>query len=159
MPAFREALADAGFGDVRTYVQSGNAVVSSSGSADAVVRKVERLLASEFDLDVPVVVRSRAQLAGVVKLNPLAKVANDPKRYQVTFCAEKPPREVVKRLEAAVAEPEALAVSGREIYAWHPAGVARSKLWNLLASRNLGVVATSRNWTTVEALLELADDS
>jgi uncharacterized protein (DUF1697 family) len=156
MPAFREALSAAGFEDVRTYVQSGNAVVSSSASAAEVTRKVERLLAGEFGLEVPVVERSRADLARIVKRNPLGKVATDPKRYQVTFCAEKPSAETVKRLEAAVAEPEELAVSGREIYAWHPAGVARSKLWNLLAGRNLGVVATSRNWTTVEALLDLA---
>ena len=38
---------------------------------------------------------------------------------------------------------------GREIYAWHPDGVARSKLWNALAGKGLGVTATARNWTTV----------
>jgi uncharacterized protein (DUF1697 family) len=47
-------------------------------------------------------------------------------------------------------------VSGREVYAWHPQTVARSKLWAKLAGKTLGVTATSRNWTTVEALLELA---
>jgi uncharacterized protein (DUF1697 family) len=47
-------------------------------------------------------------------------------------------------------------VSGREVYAWHPQTIARSKLWSKLAGQGLGVTATSRNWTTVEALLELA---
>ena len=47
-------------------------------------------------------------------------------------------------------------IEGREIYAWHPRGVARSKLWNAVASAKLGVTATARNWTTVEALLALA---
>jgi uncharacterized protein (DUF1697 family) len=46
----------------------------------------------------------------------------------------------------------------REIYAWHPEGVARSKLWTLLAGRGLGVTATARNWTTVTNLLALADE-
>jgi len=46
--------------------------------------------------------------------------------------------------------------AGREIYAWHPEGVARSKLWAALAGKRLGVTATARNWTTVEKLLELA---
>ena len=50
-----------------------------------------------------------------------------------------------------------MVVSGREVYAWHPQDVARSKLWAKLAGQGLGVTATSRNWTTVEALLELAD--
>jgi uncharacterized protein (DUF1697 family) len=45
---------------------------------------------------------------------------------------------------------------GRELYAWHPAGVARSKLAVAVAGKALGVTATARNWTTVEALLALA---
>ena len=44
------------------------------------------------------------------------------------------------------------------LYAWHPAGVARSKLWAALAGSGLGVTATSRNWTTVTNLLALADE-
>jgi uncharacterized protein (DUF1697 family) len=59
-------------------------------------------------------------------------------------------------LEEALQEPEQLVVSGREIYAWHPSGVARSKLWGRLAGRGLGVTATARNWATVTKLLELA---
>ena len=54
-------------------------------------------------------------------------------------------------------ESERIAVHGREVYAWHPDGVARSKLWNALAGKGLGVTATARNWTTVCKLLEMAD--
>jgi uncharacterized protein (DUF1697 family) len=49
-------------------------------------------------------------------------------------------------------------VIGREAYAWHPEGVARSKLWSRLAGKDLGVTATARNWTTVTALLAMADE-
>jgi len=64
----------------------------------------------------------------------------------------------VRELEAAAVAHEQLAIVGREVYAWHPAGIARSKVWALLASKKLGVVGTSRNWSTVEALFELASD-
>jgi uncharacterized protein (DUF1697 family) len=37
-------------------------------------------------------------------------------------------------------------------------GVARSKLWAVLAGRDLGVTATARNWTTVTKLLDLANE-
>ena len=53
-------------------------------------------------------------------------------------------------------EGEQLAVIGRELYAWHPDGIARSKLWAALAGGRLGVIATARNWTTVETLAEMA---
>jgi uncharacterized protein (DUF1697 family) len=157
MPAFREALTEAGFGDVETYVQSGNAVVSSRASAETVARKVERLIADRFGLDVDVVVRTRKELFDVVRRNPLGDVAKDPKRYQVSFLSAKPAAEVVRKLEALAVDGERLVASGRELYAWHPKGVARSKLWAALAGRGLGVTATARNWTTVTKLLELAD--
>jgi uncharacterized protein (DUF1697 family) len=158
MPRLREVLEEAGFQDVRTYLQSGNVVLSSPKNADDVRRRCERLISKKLGLDVYVVVRSRAQLAAVVKRNPLGNVAKNPKRYQVSFLAEKPPAGLKKKLEEAAAETERFAISGREIYAWHPAGVSRSKLWALLAGGQLGVTATSRNWTTVTKLLELASD-
>jgi len=68
------------------------------------------------------------------------------------------PVRTASRLEAAAVAPERLVVSGRELYAWHPEGIARSKLWALLAGRKLGVTATARNWTTVTNLLAMADD-
>jgi uncharacterized protein (DUF1697 family) len=64
---------------------------------------------------------------------------------------------VVGELEDVAADREEVVSIGREIYAWHPDGVARSKLWAKLAGKALGVTATARNWTTVTKLLELAD--
>jgi uncharacterized protein (DUF1697 family) len=158
MPKLRDVLADAGFENVKTYVQSGNVVLSSEGSAQEVARTCERLVADEFGLEIPVVVRTRAQLAKVVQRNPLGKVATDPKRYQVSFLTGKLSAEVVRKLEEVAAPSERFVVAGKEVYAWHPAGVARSKLWAMLAGQGLGVTATARNWTTVTSLLGLADE-
>lgn len=157
MPVLREALEDAGFTEVGTYLQSGNVAVSSSARAADVARKVEGLIRKEFGLDIAVVTRTRAELAKVVERNPLARVAKDPKRYQVSFLETKPAREIVRRIEAAADPKERVVVAGREVYAWHPDTIARSKLWALLAGQNLGVTATARNWATVQKLLELAD--
>jgi uncharacterized protein (DUF1697 family) len=157
MGDLREALEEAGFEDVSTYVQSGNVVLTSTASAKRVRSDVERLLADRFDLDVKVVVRTGAQLAAVVKRNPFGKVATNPKLYQVTFLEKAPAAEVLRKLEAAAAGKEQVAHIGRELYAWHPDGVARSKLAALMAGKGLGVTATARNWTTVTKLLELAE--
>ena len=157
MPKLREALADAGFEDVQTYLQSGNVVLSAGASPDEVARDCERLIAKRFGLDIAVVARTRDELAEVVKRNPLKRVAKEPKRYQVSFLDSELDPEVVEKLEAARADPERVEVIGREIYAWHPDGVGRSKLWTLLAGKGLGVTATARNWNTVTKLLEMAD--
>jgi uncharacterized protein (DUF1697 family) len=63
----------------------------------------------------------------------------------------------VRELEAADVAPEQFVLEGRELYAWHPGGVQRSKLNKLLAQR-LGLTATARNWNTVTTLLALADE-
>ena len=156
MPQLRDLLEDAGFEDVRTYLQSGNVVLSGPGSSEQVARECERLIADQFGLEIPVVVRTRVELAKIVQRDPLGKVAVNPKRYQVSFMTGKLTAEVVRKLESAAAPSERFVVSGREVYAWHPDGVARSKLWTMLAGRGLGVTATARNWTTVTSLLELA---
>ncbi|MFL6017272.1 MAG: DUF1697 domain-containing protein [Gaiellaceae bacterium] len=156
MPELREALESAGFDDVQTYVQSGNVVLSSGKSAVEVAQACERQIERSFGLDIDVVTRTRSQLAKIVERNPLAEVATDPKRYQVSFLSAKPSADVVRKLEEAAAEQERVVPAGREIYAWHPEGIGRSRLWTLLAGRGLGVTATARNWTTVTKLLELA---
>ena len=156
MPALREALEDADFTDVATYVQSGNVVLTSRKAAKRVGTDVERLLEERFDLDVRVVVRTRAELAGIVDRDPFAKIATDPKRYQVTFLESPLDADVVGKLEAVATDGERVKLVAREVYAWHPDGVGRSKLAVLLAGKGLGVTATARNWKTVTQLLELA---
>jgi uncharacterized protein (DUF1697 family) len=157
MPQLREALSE-GFKDVRTYVQSGNVVLSSGAAPKRVESQCHRLICDAVGFDVEIVVRTRDELAQVVERNPLGDVAENPKRYQVSFCSAEPDPEVVRKLEIACAEPERMSAVGREIYAWHPNGVGRSKLWTALAGKGLGVTVTSRNWTTVTTLLAMADE-
>ena len=108
-------------------------------------------------MEVPVIVRTRDEIAGVVRRNPLSDVADDPKRLQVSFLASQPAPAVVRELSSIDVAPERMVLSGREVYAWHPDGIQSSPLARLLSERRLGVTATARNWTTVTKLLELAD--
>jgi len=158
MPQLREALEESGFEDVSTYVQSGNVVLSSKAAAKLLGAEVEQLIAERFGLDIKVVVRTRAELAAVVERNPLGKVATNPKLYQVSFLEEPLAADVVRKLEATAAGEEQVVHIGRELYAWHPDGVGRSKLAALMSGKGLGVTATARNWTTVMRLLEMTDE-
>jgi uncharacterized protein (DUF1697 family) len=159
MPELRAVLTEAGFADVRTYVASGNVVLSSSRAPAVVSEESERLIAEKFGFDVDVIVRTRDELAEVVALNPLADVADDPKRYQVTFLESGPDPDALGRLDLSAFEPELLAANGRELYTWHPEGIGRSKLWAKLSGKGLAGRGTARNWTTVTTLLAMASDS
>jgi uncharacterized protein (DUF1697 family) len=158
MAELRALFEEAGHGDVSTYVQSGNVLLDSDATPPDLEREAAALISGRFGFDVPVVVRTQRELAAVVELNPLGDVADNPKRYQVSFLTAEPAADVVETLQAAAVGEERVVAHGREIYAWHPDGVARSKLWNALAGKGLGpgVTATARNWTTVTTLLEMA---
>jgi uncharacterized protein (DUF1697 family) len=158
MPELRELLVSAGFEDPRTYLQSGNIVLSSESEAGQLANECKRSIADGLGLEIEVIVRTRDELAEVVRRNPLGDVADNPKRYQVSFLAGEPEAEVVEQLAALAAPPEQFVAIGRELYAWHPDGVGRSKLAARLAGRGLGVTATARNWTTVTKLLSMADE-
>jgi uncharacterized protein (DUF1697 family) len=153
MADLRRLLEEAGYEDVRTLLQSGNVVLSSPLSARKLEAALERELAAGLGIDVQVLVRTRAELAKVVALDPLGKVATNHSRYLVSFLAKKLSPRVAHELGAA-----GIVVRGRELYAWHPDGVQRSPLGKLLADERLGVVSTARNWNTVTKLLQLLDE-
>ncbi len=158
MPHLRELLSAAGMSNVRTYLQSGNVVVDSDEPPGKLARECERQLTEQLGLDISVVARTGEELAEVVARNPLGDVAVNPKRYQVSFLDAELPQDVIETLASLAAEGERFVAIARELYAWHPNGVARSKLWSKLAGKGLGATATARNWTTVTALLEMTDE-
>ncbi|MGI8430557.1 MAG: DUF1697 domain-containing protein [Solirubrobacteraceae bacterium] len=158
MGQLRELPAGAGFAGARTYLQSGNVVLCSDAPPEQLARECEQRIAAQFGFDVAVIVRTREELRAVVQRNPLREVAIEPKRYQVTFLASEPDPELVGRISALALGAERLVAIGRELYAWHPDGIGRSKLSAKLAGSTLGVTATARNWTTVTNLLAMADD-
>ena len=153
MADLRRLLEEAGHEDVRTHLQSGNVVLSSPLPPRKLEAKLEQQLAAGFGLEVPVLVRTRAELAKIVALDPLGKVATNPSRYLVVLLSKKLPAKLEHALQAA-----GVVVNGRELYAWHPDGVQRSPLGKLLDDEKLGVVSTARNWNTVTRLLELLGD-
>src|SRR3954452_24527349 len=113
MPELCESLESAGFDSVQTYLQSGNVVLTSGKSAAEVAQACERQIEQSFGLDIDVVTRTRSQLAKVVERNPLAEVATDPKRYQVSFLSAKPAADVMRKLEEAAAEQERVVLPAR----------------------------------------------
>ncbi len=157
MPELREMCEGLGHADVRTLVQSGNVVLDAKTKPAATAKAIGKALKGELGIEVPVVVRSRAQMRKVVDANPFGEHTGKPKLLLVTFLSEKPAKRVVDGFDPADFEPERFEVAGREVYSWHPGGMQRSKLGRALVDKRLGVVATNRNWNTVTKLVEMAE--
>ncbi len=90
MADLRALLADIGYPDARTLVQSGNIVLSAELAPEELAAELERAIAGKFGVQTPVVVRTRDELAAVVALDPLGDVAEEHKLYQVSFLSAEP---------------------------------------------------------------------
>ncbi len=158
MPKLRAVLEGAGFVDVRTYVQSGNVVLSSRHrKPEGVAKAVGAVIREEFGLDVPVVVRTSNDLTAVVEANPFPEAAVErPRGLAVTFLEGEPDPARAAALHSAEATRECCRVIGRELYVDYANGVAGSRFTPQYFESRLGVRGTARNWRTVLALTEMA---
>jgi uncharacterized protein (DUF1697 family) len=146
-----------GANDVRTYIQSGNLVLSSSLSAAPLTQALEAAIATRFGFAVPVQLRTKAQLSHVAVGNPFLKKGLDEATLHVTFLDAAPKKSAIDAISELAFAPDTLVVAGREIYLSCPEGYGNTKLHNGFFEKRLKVGATTRNWKTVVTLLEMAN--
>lgn len=147
----------AGAHEVSTYIQSGNVLFSATAAgATKVVAQVEAALGERFERPMPVVLRSREELAAVVEANPFLARGAEPRFLYVAFLAQRPAAARVKQLDPERSPPDAFELLGRELFLQLPNGAGKTKLTNDYLDRTLDTVSTVRNWNTVTKLFALA---
>ena len=153
MAELKMLLEGLGYTDVSTYVQSGNAVLTTKKKNESrIAAELEAEITKAFGFAVSVIVRSRADLADVVKNNPFPDMTADPTKLHVTFLAE--PLDPASLDHLADFGPEEFAARKREVYLSLPNGLGRSKL-AVAVEKALRDSGTTRNWRTVTALLDM----
>lgn len=155
MAELRAMLAKIGCTDVRTYVQSGNAVFGTKIGAAELTKAIEEALELYMGRPISATLRTREQMKAIIQANPFAKAATKPAHSCVTFLSNAPTVAEVAPLRARNFEPELFQVAGKEIYTWHPNGQGRSPLAAALQKLSLRGAVTTRNWNTVLKLLEM----
>jgi len=147
---------DAGCADVTTYIQSGNVIFQASDELAARIPVlITDSIASRFDLRVPVVTRSAAELDTVISGNPFLDIESDFTKLHVAFLADRPTSAAIDNLDPEHSPPDSFRLKGSEIYLHLPDGAARTKLTNAYFDSRLGTTSTARNWKTVLKLNEL----
>ncbi|MEZ0285224.1 MAG: DUF1697 domain-containing protein [Thermoleophilia bacterium] len=155
MADLRALLEELGYADVRTHLQSGNAVLTTRDPAAKVARAIEEGIAERMGLNVVVTVRTAGQMAKIVAADRLGDVADDPARRMVIFLPARPSRQAVRAIEDMDFGDERVEVAGGEVYAWCPGGIGRSPLMAALGDPKLTPGGTARNWRTVSRLAEM----
>ncbi len=157
MARLRELLTGLGYNDVRTYLQSGNAVFTcSKAEAAKAAGEIENAIEAAFSFPSRVIIRSGPELDAAISGDPLVHLLGDPARHFVGFLSKRPSAEGVARLAGEDFGVDQVRVVDRHAYLWCPEGISRSPLGKLNFDRILGVAVTMRNWNTVTKLAALA---
>lgn len=156
MAEWRAGLERLGFKDVRTYLQSGNAVFRASAARDKMASAVKTRVAEDFGFDVEVLILNRAEIDRVADSNPLfPRLGTDESLFHATFLNKPVAKGDFAKLKLPVQAGEQAVWGGAVIYLYCPHGYGRTKLNNSFFEKALGIPATTRNWRTVLALKAL----
>jgi uncharacterized protein (DUF1697 family) len=151
-------IEELGHTEVQTVLQSGNVVFTAPRTkAGELERAIAQALKAEFGFEVPVLVRTGAQLDGVIDANPYAKEAKaDPTSVHVAFASGPVKAAKLADVDAERLAPDEFAAGKEELYLHYANGQGRSKMLIGVFEKPLGLDLTSRNWNTVVKLRDLA---
>jgi uncharacterized protein (DUF1697 family) len=158
MADVRSCLEGAGFGEVETYIASGNVRVRSSLRSPAkVADRLEELFEADRGFAVPTVVMTARELRSVyddaIGLDPPIDAPPEALRRYVTLLKEPPTKGAVEELEALSGDGEAVRVRGRGVHLWMRQGYQNAKLNNARVEKLLGV-ATTRDLKVITTLAD-----
>jgi uncharacterized protein (DUF1697 family) len=149
-------LESLGLQQVRTYVQSGNAVFrSAEADPSRISGRIRTEISNQFGFEPQVLLLEPAEIQKALQSNPFPEAESEPKTLHLSFLASEPEKPDLEAMERVRTGSERFSLKGRVFYLHAPDGIGRSKLAANI-EKLLGVAATSRNWRTVTKIMELA---
>jgi uncharacterized protein (DUF1697 family) len=160
MPALRACFEEQGFGDVATYIASGNVLFSASAGARALTRGIEETLAATFGYPASIVLRSRKQMQEVVEGAPQGFGAR-PKEYRYDVWFLKEPLSADEAVESVPTREgvDRIWGGGGVLYVSRLAARAAESRVTRVIGKPIYQSLTIRNWNTTTKLLALLERS
>lgn len=157
MPELKELFEQNGFGDVVTYINSGNIIFSSENTDEKKLKEeCEALLADRFQFEIPVTIVSAGDLSAALAHAPAWWDADVESKHNTIFVI--PPatvEEVYKEVGDAKPQYEKVAHYGNVIFWSAPISTfSRTRWLKIVGSSGYGSV-TIRNANTAKKLLQL----
>lgn len=158
MELLRKAFADAGFSDVKTYIQSGNVIFNSERKEDfrIMTGRIEDLIWKSFGFRTDVIIRKSTDIESVINsLMSIKPESGEEKKYYITFLKEEYSKTFTEPLFSKNNDVEVIYHNQKDF-------VSISKLHkgvygfpNAFIEKLTGIPATTRNPTTLGKILEL----
>ena len=147
-----------GYRDVRTLLNSGNLVFTSTKPGDDdIASRIEKAMEKKLGVSARVTVLTTDELATIVNENPLLDEAKDHSRFLIAVLRDPADRKKIAPLAKQSWGDEGLAMGKRVAYLWCPAGILESPAADAV-NRTLRDGVTARNWATILNLHALAQE-
>ena len=158
MEALRKMFEEMKFKNVRTYIQSGNILFEDKGKPHSTLEKqIHKKIMDTFGFDVKVLVIDKDEIEKAIDGNDFVnKRKEDITKMHITFLSEEPIKANIDKLKDWTHLDDEFIIKGRIVYLFCPKGYGVSKLSNNFFESKLKVDATTRNWRTVNELLNMA---
>jgi uncharacterized protein (DUF1697 family) len=158
MSDLRDLLGGMGLENVRTHLQSGNAVFDAPSRDRAQLsREISNAIQETHGHRPDVILRTADELRRALGKVPFGESAN-PSLVLISFLAAPGDVEGGKTL-AAWEGPEVAVLDGSEVYLHFPEGMGRSRFNRVPMEKLLGTRGTARNLNTVRKILEMAEEA
>jgi uncharacterized protein (DUF1697 family) len=155
MEELRALLIEQGYNDVRTLLNSGNAVFLAEDVSPAMhATSITAGILQTFGISIPVIVKSANELATIIQENPLTPSDTNHSQLLVAFCQEPHELMALTPLQTLAVLPEQFNVGKHAAYLHCANGIQKSKTAKALLGK-LGKTTTTRNWATVLKLHNL----
>ncbi|HEY3863712.1 MAG TPA: DUF1697 domain-containing protein [Verrucomicrobiae bacterium] len=157
MIELRALCAKLKWGDVQTYIQSGNVIFTADSSAAMLETELERGIEKRFGFPIPVIVRAAVDWPVYMEGNPFPEVTEAEGNRLYLVLSKAPPKpDAAKALQERAAHGEHVRQVGGAVWIRFCASAADSKLSPALLDRLTGSTATARNWRTVLKLHQMS---
>jgi uncharacterized protein (DUF1697 family) len=159
MSDLRNIYEGLGFKKVTTYIQSGNVIFQAEDQLydEEAAEMIGKALFRINGYEVPVLVRTAEKMQKTLINNPFIRDSTlDPEKMHVTFLAEMPQEKQLEKIRNYDYSPERFEIVGKDVFLYCPNGYGTSRLSNGFFENKLKVSSTTRNWRTVNTLVEIA---
>jgi len=155
MDALKTVLLEANFQNCTTYIQSGNIVFRTPILSPKTIQNTIKILLKEnFNMDIPILVLKPERLVQLNIDNPFSSEA--PKEIYFTLLSRLPEQEKLNLLTETSSKEDSFFIKNDHIYVHSPGGYGKTKFNNNFFEKKLDTTATTRNWKTIQKLIEIA---
>jgi uncharacterized protein (DUF1697 family) len=159
MADLRKLLERLGYTDVRTLLNSGNAVFTADAAASSTIAaRIRAEVAKKLGVDAFVIVKSARDVAGIIKGNLLREVATNPSRLLVAIAADAKGLAALRKFARQPWGDERVHVGRHAAYLWCANGILESKAAVALLG-GLEEAGTTRNWGTINRIHALMGEA